>query len=618
MRKIKRKQIEYEGTDKQIIKGNGELGELENNNDCFVVQISLKSSKTISKIVSEDLQCDKTAKEIATAILAHKHIEWNFLYEYGRPPYDIRIYPLTTSNIRSNIYSDESYGYECNYNCTLYHIDFNNNKQISIRCAINCVDYSEWTDLNTERIEFDWYYTDSRTICKEPPVANLGTTIGDSNLHDGFYFPNAVQDNDGNWYGAIVLGDQVWLAENLRTKTYTNDVAIELGDNSSLVSAYQNKISSSIPFERRGLFYNWHSISNIVSNTQDFIPNFHVPSISDFESLFTYLSHQQRYATSGYGFEELKSIASVDYWTQWTSARGAVAPGHNSQLNNKTNFNALPTGLLDTGEGSSVYFWTATNDAENNKAIYVYGVDTQANQTKAKFIVSGDTKDDYNLFMPIRCVSNLNPIQFRNWYIQQYGSLQHHLPQEATQVQADWNQTNSTALDFIKNKPNIPVNNEFVLTITCADTDLNPGTLTNATYNKTAKDVIEAYSNNKNILIYLILNTGRKYKLHIKHIQGDNSEPIIYVGIQSFFLDNGYEKNIFIDCTSNGSEDIIASSLYNIHYYYDVAPNWNQTDPAKPDFIRNKPNIPAVTTADNGKVLMVVNGGWALVNPSQT
>ena len=31
---------------------------------------------------------------------------------------------------------------------------------------------------------------------------------GDANLHDGYYFPNAVQDYDGNWYGAVVIGDQ--------------------------------------------------------------------------------------------------------------------------------------------------------------------------------------------------------------------------------------------------------------------------------------------------------------------------------------------------------------------------------------------------------------------------
>lgn len=37
-------------------------------------------------------------------------------------------------------------------------------------------------------------------------------------------------------------------------------------------------------------------------------------------------------------------------------------------------------------------------------------------------------------------------------------------------------------------------------------------------------------------------------------------------------------------------------------------PDWNQTDPKKADYIFNKPDIPAVTENDNGKLIGVVAG----------
>jgi hypothetical protein len=43
------------------------------------------------------------------------------------------------------------------------------------------------------------------------------------------YFPNAIQDYDDNWYDAVVLGDQVWLAQNLRTTHYADGTPIPAG-----------------------------------------------------------------------------------------------------------------------------------------------------------------------------------------------------------------------------------------------------------------------------------------------------------------------------------------------------------------------------------------------------
>ena len=60
---------------------------------------------------------------------------------------------------------------------------------------------------------------------------------------------NAVTDIDGNHYDAVKIGDQVWMAENLRTTHYADGTVIPAGgDNFSDTDPY---------FYDNGCFYNW-------------------------------------------------------------------------------------------------------------------------------------------------------------------------------------------------------------------------------------------------------------------------------------------------------------------------------------------------------------------------
>lgn len=53
---------------------------------------------------------------------------------------------------------------------------------------------------------------------------------------------------------------------------------------------------------------------------------------------------------------------------------------------------------------------------------------------------------------------------------------------------------------------------------------------------------------------------------------------------------------------------------------HNVQSDWNETDSTSNSYILNKPiipnGLPAVSSTDNGKILQVVNGEWALVSPS--
>ena len=437
MNKVKRKQIYYEGSENQYIKGNGELGDFSDE----IVYCTFTKNDTST--LHGDGTITMNAAEIYDALEKGKTVICK--YEFNQY-HESKIIELNVANVNVRDYiSDKIFiiDFTTTYNHTIYVINV---------LWRGTIDYNTFNAWNAENDSWDGdsplpnelynVQDQSATINQNIKTFNdeYIDTDGNSNLHDGFYFPNAIQDYDGNWYGAVVVGNQVWLAENLRTTHFSNGTAISEGDALSETPAYQDKSSSNIPLQKRGLYYNLYAVlngsnptNNNPSNIQGVAPEgFHIPSLSEFEELKKYLSQQNRYYVPGYGKDSMKTIASVDYWTIWNPINGAVAPGYKPEFNNKSGLNIFPTGKLDEGEGTSYYLWTVTNGSEENKAAYFYGIDSHRNQTMARFVVSEDSCENYTTYFPVRCISNLNPTQFRNWYIKQYGSLQHHLDENSS------------------------------------------------------------------------------------------------------------------------------------------------------------------------------------------
>lgn len=432
MNKIKRKQIYYEGNENQYIKGNGELGEFSDE----IVYCTFTKNDTST--LHGDGTITMNAAEIYDALEKGKTVICK--YEFNQY-HESKIIELNVANVNVRDYiSDKIFiiNFTTIYNHTVYVITVQ--WRGTLDYSLFNTWYAEnnsWDDDSPLPIELFNVQNQSATINQNIKTFNdeYIDTDGNSNLHDGFYFPNAIQDYDGNWYGAVIIGNQVWLAENLRTTHFSNGTVISEGDALSEIPAYQDKTSSNIPLQNRGLYYNWYAVlngnnptNNNPSNIQGVSPiGFHIPSLSEFEQLQKYLAQQNRYSFSGWGSDSMKTISSVDYWTTWNPTNGGIAPGYKPESNNKSGLNLVPTGKLDEGEGTSFYLWTATNGSEENKAAYFYGIDGHRSQTMARFVVSEDSCENYTTYFPIRCISNLNPTQFRNWYIKQYGSLQHHL-----------------------------------------------------------------------------------------------------------------------------------------------------------------------------------------------
>lgn len=160
---------------------------------------------------------------------------------------------------------------------------------------------------------------------------------------------NLPVDGDGNVYDTIVIGTQVWLAEDLKTTKYNNGVSIPLiTDNTqwaSMSSAafcwYENNDTLK---ENYGALYNWWA-----AKVSFLCPvGYHVPSKDEWQTLIDYLGGEE---IAG---DKLKTTGN-QFW----------ASGNHST--NESEFSAMPGGLRFPNDGSFNsmtgwgYWWTSTS-----------------------------------------------------------------------------------------------------------------------------------------------------------------------------------------------------------------------------------------------------------------
>lgn len=194
-------------------------------------------------------------------------------------------------------------------------------------------------------------------------------------------FAGTFVDLDGNRYHTITIGNQTWMAENLKTTKFRNGENISrIEDNAAWVTtdlaAYCDYENSPTNGDNFGHLYNWFA----TTDSRTIAPaGWHVPSADEWAVLKDYLIANGYNSTESLVDNKIaKSLASKSLWNYST---GAGAPGNNQSLNNTSGFNALPVGFRygTTGiyyskyEGS--YFWTNTentNEEANYSAIF-YG-----------------------------------------------------------------------------------------------------------------------------------------------------------------------------------------------------------------------------------------------------
>ncbi|MCR4965584.1 MAG: fibrobacter succinogenes major paralogous domain-containing protein [Bacteroidales bacterium] len=199
---------------------------------------------------------------------------------------------------------------------------------------------------------------------------------------------DAVTDIDGNSYDAVQIGNQVWMAENLRTTHYANGDSIPMGgapSNTEPGRFYPNYSADNV--NTHGYLYNWAAVMNGAapssanpSAVQGICPDgWHVPSDAEWTQLTDYVSSHSQFVSGDDNTHIAKALASAVGWNSSTS-EGTV--GNNVETNNSTNFSVLPAGHYTeippghygcTDFGEDACFWTAT-EYENSDMAYSRGL----------------------------------------------------------------------------------------------------------------------------------------------------------------------------------------------------------------------------------------------------
>jgi uncharacterized protein (TIGR02145 family) len=175
-------------------------------------------------------------------------------------------------------------------------------------------------------------------------------------------FITKVADIEGNLYNTVMVGTQVWLAENLKaTRLNDNTLIPEITDNAQWIASntpaycwYDNDVSNKSIY---GALYNWYTV-----NSEKLCPaGWHVPTDTEFNTLEISLGMDAD-QSNVWGWRGTDHGLKLKNTTGWDD---------NGNGTNSSGFSALPGGYRfgATGEcfllTTITYWWTATeHDAD--------------------------------------------------------------------------------------------------------------------------------------------------------------------------------------------------------------------------------------------------------------
>ena len=208
--------------------------------------------------------------------------------------------------------------------------------------------------------------------------------FSDCKKNDDF---GTITDIDGNVYKTVTIGEQVWMAENLRVTKFNDGTDIKLVEDNKewrntateAFSWYEN--DSSLFGSQYGALYNGYAAQN-----RNLCPTgWHVPSVNDFTKLIETLGDT---LTAG------GKLKSIDL-SQWHKP--------NEKADNSSHFSALPAGMryFEGTFSSASYFtgyWSST-EINADTAIFV-----SLSYLNSKVVLGENSK---NTGFSVRCVKDV-------------------------------------------------------------------------------------------------------------------------------------------------------------------------------------------------------------------
>ena len=205
----------------------------------------------------------------------------------------------------------------------------------------------------------------------------------------------SVSDIEGNTYKTVKIGNQWWMAENLRVTKFNDGQLISFIDenaNDTVWSEATAPLYTAINNGQFGLLYNYAVVESSVSIAPE---GWHVATDEDWKALETEVGMSQNESNAlgwrGTIEAELLTAKNSSGWPEGEVLFGSDAYQFNAKPGGCRVFN----GELNL-EGNTAFWWTATTDG--NEAWYRY---IDASQTR---IFRQHTYKGYG--MSIRCVKN--------------------------------------------------------------------------------------------------------------------------------------------------------------------------------------------------------------------
>ncbi len=157
--------------------------------------------------------------------------------------------------------------------------------------------FDEWTDDNDEHISHLSNYTFVM------PGENITLTAHFTERESHMIPGEGVTDIDGNHYATVIIGNQEWMAENLRTTHYADGSEIPFDpDNwsdttSGAYVVYDHGIVDGIDSEEEmiqhyGLLYNWFTVTDESGVCPE---GWQVPTTSQWNDMLSYIADEYGY-----------------------------------------------------------------------------------------------------------------------------------------------------------------------------------------------------------------------------------------------------------------------------------------------------------------------------------
>ena len=211
-----------------------------------------------------------------------------------------------------------------------------------------------------------------------------------------------AKDIDGNEYQTVMMGEECWMRENLRTLHYA--------DGRDIIPTPEAPNNDPLNVARYGRLYTWHSVLNNAEPTEETdgrvqgpCPDgWHVPANFEWMGVEDFVGYKDYYRCGTDVNNVAKAMASNEGWQFDFLTKGAACCIiEDVSTNNATGFSVLPAGSvwngLAEGFGTNAGFWTCSDGSPDTSPIHRFYY------TNATVEINCTPKE---AFYSLRCVKN--------------------------------------------------------------------------------------------------------------------------------------------------------------------------------------------------------------------